>query len=150
MPHLENFTVYSDDLDSGDVIKNDTTIIDNKGSVMTDYTSIFNVFDKVPEDETRVLVGQAISNTQYIRKEPQSTRYTLLNYTFFFKNGSINVEKNTFNWIPGTIGVATIIYGTGKYLGATGYAQFVNKKYAYDECKGVPLFRDEVTFLFTN
>jgi hypothetical protein len=146
----ENFTVYSKDLDSGDVIKNDTTIIDNEGSSVTDYTSIFDLYDKSFEDESRVLVGQLLSNTQYILKTPINNRYSSTNHTFFFKNGSVNAETNTFNWIPGNKTIATIVYGSGEYVGATGYVEFDNKNYNYDICYEEPLFTDKVTFVFTN
>jgi len=147
MPNLEDFTFYSDKLVSGDVIKNETTIIDGQGNNITLFTTILNLYNKPPDDDSRILVGQSLWNYQRVIKN--TIRYALNDKTYFFEDGSINVEWNNFNFTLGTPIVATIIYGTGKYLGAKGFLFIDVKERQLDTCKN-DLFTFVETFKFTN
>ena len=150
MPHLKDFTVYTDKLTTGNVIRNDRTIIDNTGSTNLDFTSITNLYDKPPEDKNRTLEGQGIWNKQAILKNPIGTVYTLYELTGFFKDGSINIAYDTFNWKLGTLIVGTIQYGTGKYLGAEGFVEIDITEASRDPCTQVFELTSEIRVTFTN
>ena len=70
--------------------------------------------------------------------------------TSFFKDGSINIKFDTLNWDIGTTIVATIQYGTGKYLGAKGFVELNVKEVEYDSCKKAWRWTNEGKFIFTN
>ena len=148
----QGFTLYTKKLDGGDIINLNRKFIDDKGSYEQISTVIYDLFDKKPEDSNKNLVGQNVWNNQSIRKLPIDTDSTIAAMTFYLENGSIKVEYNTFNWNLEPI-VATIIFGTGKYLGAQGYVTIVVKEVQPDSCVGFNykyLFTTEYTFTFTN
>lgn len=150
MPHLQNFTFYTGKFTSGDIITNEQTYIDSEGSYKQLLTTIYDLYDKPFDDNTRVLIGQTISENQFIIKVPTSITYALTNKTFFFKNGSIHVGFNTYNWTIGTLIVATILYGTGEYLGASGFVEFDVIESQYEPCKKVTNYSYKGNFIFTN
>ena len=153
MPHLKDFTVYIDKLTSGDLITNNKTFIDDKGSRETDYLSIYNVYNKPPEDPTRILVGQYTTDVQVISinsKDNINTKYWIMSFTFFFESGSINIQTTRYNFKQGETTNGTIKYGTGKYLGAEGFITIENQDYVPNACKTTSLWTSSSTFVFTN
>jgi hypothetical protein len=148
----EKITVYSGKLESGDLISKTQNYIDNKGSLVSYATSINNLYDKPPEDNTLKLVGQSLTNIQYVEKQPLNVRYCLNNETVFFENGSINFAYNTltFSLVPSTKNIAEIIYGTGEYLGATGFVELDITEIKVDPCRKILLISSKITFIFTN
>jgi hypothetical protein len=146
----ENFTVYSNNLETGDIIINNKTIIDDKDSRIRFLTTIYDMYDKAYEDENRVLIGQFIWNKESIKKFIISYRVSTSQSTCYFENGSISIEWNTFNWKLGDLIVATIIYGTGEYLGVTGYVEIDVTENEKDVCKDTRRLTSICRFLFTN
>lgn len=84
MSNLKDFTVYSNNFDTGDIIQNDKTIIDDKGSSIRFY-KYFDLYDKPNEDNSRFLVGQFVYNNEIIRKNLITYGYSLNNSTYFLK-----------------------------------------------------------------
>jgi len=148
----KNFTAYTKNLDFGETIVYDKSFIDNKGSTNAFVTTILEIFDE-PQEENPVLIGQLLWNRQNVSiNSTNTTNYTVGNYTFFFKNGSISINYNAFNYVIGTpgAGIGTIIYGTGEYLGATGFVEISAKNAQPNPCSGPTANTGYFTFLFTN
>ena len=148
----ETFTVYSGKLESGEIINTSKDYIDDKGSLVAYATSLNNLYNKPPGEENITLVGQSLTNIQYIEKQPLDVRYCLNDETVFLVNGSINYQYNTltFGLIPSTKNIATIIYGTGEYLGATGFVEIDITEIKVDPCRLILVISSKMTFLFTN
>ena len=147
-----NITLYTKKLEGGETIELNKTFIDNKGSYEQFFTGIYDLYDKPPEKLNNSLVGQLIWNDQYIVKVPYSA-YAITKWTVFLKDGSIGLEYNTLNWSPITLEpfIATIKYGTGKYLGATGYMVIKAKEVQLDPCEKVNNYWTvEGDIIFTN
>lgn len=149
MSHLENFSIYSKPLVTGDVITNEQVFLDSKGSFKKLVTSIFDMYDK-PQTEEQKFGGQFIWINQYIKKMPVDIRYSISVGTYFFENGAITAEWADFNWTLGTLSVATITSGTGKYLGAQGFVQIDILERTFDTCLNISRWTGVITFIFTN
>ena len=150
----DSFTLYTKKLDGGYTVNLTKTLIDTNGSFEQIFTGIYEIYDTPPpEQQIDNLSGQLLWNDQYIVKNPGNTAYALGNWTLFLKNGSINLQYNTFNWSPITLTpfIGTIIYGTGEYLGAEGYVVINAKEVIPDPCgKFNNFWTVEATVIFTN
>lgn len=125
MPRLENFKVYTNKLDVGDVITNDTIILNDKTWYERFFVGIYDVYNNPPEDRSREFVGQYILNYQSINRDQFIINDIYIStITFFFTDGAITTNFFPYKWVLGELIVMTINSGTGKYLGAKGYVNF--------------------------
>lgn len=60
------------------------------------------------------------------------------------------MQFSTFDWTIEIPIVATIIYGTGEYLGAKGDMKIYTKEFSFDPCKDAVKWSVKHTFHFTN
>lgn len=146
---FQDFVNYSDGLTKGDSYREEKKIINENGSYFTPFTRVYQMYDKSPEDKSRVLVGQKFVDYLTIYDNKNNISATMGNQVHFFKNGSIKVEFSTYNYTLGTPIVATIVYGTGEYLGAQGFLIIDNTQVQTDAC-GSFLSEFKDTFKFTN
>lgn len=124
MPKVNNFSVFTSNLDLGNVSENIKVFNSNQSSRRTSST-IIDLYDKSHENENVKLVGKTLwNNTCTIHFSPKS-RYSQSTNTFFLKNGTIETSLNTLNWEKGQRLIATIHSGTGEYLGVTGFVEIV-------------------------
>ena len=149
------FTVYTKFNDDGFVSRNDFSYTDNIGSYTRVTTSIFDVFEEPPnkEDplEQKTLAGQFLWNNQLIRRKPSNNVYSISDSVFYFPTGAIGVQWPDFNWLPGTgtLIVAIFVYGTGEYLGVSGFMELDIITYERD-CEGNSRYTAAGTLVFTN
>ena len=146
---FQDFVIYSDGLTSGDIYRDEKKFVNGNNSYFSLFTRVYEMYDKPPEDKSRVLVGQIFCDYKTFYDNNNKIGAVMGNQTHFFKNGSINVQFSTYNYYNAEIPVvATIVYGTGDYLGAQGY-MIINHKQIIIEGDVVKSdFKD--TFKFTN